>query len=171
LLKWIGIIFIMTATGYAGYQFSAGMKRRCKVLRQLLYVLQILQNEIIFCGTPLPQAFALVAVSTDGLWERVFARMAREMDHKKWLSPLAALEDGLHEDSDGILQSDTKDTLLELASGLGKYDHDSQVAALETARIRLSGILESLERERSIRGKTYGTLGICAGLSLVILLI
>lgn len=170
-MKWIGMIFVVISTGVIGLQFASSMKQRCKLVRQLLSTLQILKNEIVFCGTPLAQAFAMGAVSANGVVEQVFSSVARKMDQHKWLTPFAAMEQTLQELPNGVLENEVVDILKSLSSGLGKYDQDSQIQTLTCAKERLEHVLTEMEKERSIRGKTYEILGICAGLSIVILLI
>ena len=42
---------------------------------------------------------------------------------------------------------------------------------IEAARQEAETLLQNLERERSLKSRTYETLGICAGLAAVILLL
>lgn len=170
-MKLAGIIVILVSAGSVGFRIAAGLKKRCRMLQQLLAAIAVLQNEIVFCGTPLPQAFALAAVASYGPTEALFSAMAREMDRRRWLLPAAALDLAWREQPELQTEEELRQIFLALMSSLGKYDRDNQVHALETARNRLTDLLHGAEQERSIRSKTYEALGVCAGLALAILLI
>ena len=167
-MKLMGIVIIVASAGSVGFGIASSLKKRCALLRKLLSALQILKNEITFCATPLPQAFALIAASMDGMTARVFSAAAKDMDRRRWLTPQAALEKALEQES---VDAQLRDTLCSLGAGLGKYDRDEQARTIDLTQLRLEELLRNAERERSVRSKTYETLGICAGLALAILLI
>lgn len=170
-MKLVGMVFIMVSAGSVGIRIAVSLRKRCALLRQLLTAVQILQNEISFCGTPLPQAFALAAVSAEGVVERLCSAVAKEMDQRRWITPQAAMERAWKAEPDLAQELVLHEVLLTLAAGLGKYDRDSQIQTLERTKSRLEELLRTAEQERSIRSRTYETLGICAGLAMAILLI
>ena len=166
-MKLIGILFIVFSVGSVGFGIASSLKKHCVLLRKLLSALQILKSEIAFSATPLPQAFALVAASSDGMTARVFSAAAKDMDRRRWLTPQAALDKAMEQECPDRELRDA----LSLGAGLGKYDRDEQVQTMERTRLRMEELLRHAEQERSIRSKTYETLGICAGLALAIILI
>ena len=169
-MRMAGVVLIILSASSVGFRIARGLGKRCKLLRQLLAALTLLKQEIGMCATPLPQAFALMAVATDGPLETLFSVAAREMDRNRWASPLVAIKKGLTQTPELPEGDLATQTLLELAARLGKYDLESQLQGIDLASMRLSEELSRVERERSTRSKTYQTLGICAGLALAILL-
>lgn len=169
-MKLAGIVFILFSAGSVGYGVAAALKKRCRMLNQLLSALQLLSGEIGCCGTPLPQAFALMAVSAQGAPERIFSYVAKAMDQKRWITPQMAMRRALEQEPELPPDDPVVDILLELSAELGKYDRESQLAVLEKSRVRLEQLLQAVEQECSTRGKTYRVLGICTGISLAILL-
>lgn len=169
-MKYAGMVFVVVSAASVGLQMSASLRSRCRLLQQLLTAMQVLRNEISVCGTPLPQAFALMAVSTNGAVEHLCAYLAREMDARRWLTPLTAMEQGLLNDPVWKQEENVCGILRQCAVGLGKYDRTSQLQVIDQTASDLSALLKQTEQEHSIRGKTYRILGICAGLSMVILL-
>ena len=169
-MKYAGMAFVVISTASVGLQMSVALRNRCKLLRQLLSAIQILRNEISVCGTSLPQAFALMAVASRGSVEQLFAAIAREMDNRRWLTPVSAMELAL-QNNRVMMQDDHLCCILrQFASGLGKYDKDSQLQTIDMAANELSALLRHTEEDHSAHGKSYKLLGVCAGLSLVILL-
>ena len=108
-----------------------------------------------------------MAVPCENNLEQALSAAAKEMDKHRWMTPRAAMEQAVS----GAQGEPWSPILLELASLLGKYDMDSQLLAVDAARHRTEDALFTLEQERKQRAKTYEVLGVCAGLSLVILLI
>lgn len=166
-MKLAGIVFIVLSAGSVGYGMAVAMKKKCIVLRQLLDSLQVLKNEIALCGTPLPQAFALMAVSAEGELERIFSDVAKDMDQHRWVTPYASFQAAM----ETVSEEEISPILLSLARKLGKYDIDAQLQGIEMARCQTEELLQQLERERHVKSRTYETLGICAGLAVAILLI
>ena len=170
-MKLAGILFIVVSAGWVGLRIATSLRKRCHLIRQLLNALQVMGNEIGCCGTPLPQVFALMAISADGAVSRVFSSVAKTMDKQRWTTPRSAMEEALR--AEPLLGEDLAiaNVLLSLASGLGKYDRDSQMETLDKTRTELVLLLQSAEQECSVRSKTYEVLGICTGISVAILLI
>lgn len=170
-MKLAGIIFIILSTGSVGLRIASALRNRCRLLRQLFSSLQVMYNEIGCCGTPLPQTFALMAVSSDGVVSRVFSAVAKAMDKQRWLTPRSAMEEALKAEPILGQDRDVAELLLSLAAGLGRYDRESQLQTLDKSKRDLEALLQSADRECSVRSKTYEVLGICAGISVAILLI
>lgn len=170
-MKLAGIIFIILSSGSVGMRFAANLRKRCRLLRQLLASLQVMRNEIWYCGTPLPQTFALMAVSADGAVSRVFSAVAKAMDKRRWITPRSAMEEALKAEVILGEDRDAAELLLSLATGLGRYDRESQLQTLDKTKEDLETLLQAAIKECSVRSKTYEVLGICAGISVAILLI
>ncbi len=170
-MKLAGLIFIVLSAGSVGIRISASLRKRCRLIRQLLSAVQVMNSEIGCCCTPLPQTFALMAVAVNGSAARVFSVTARLMDKNRWMPPIKAMEQALQNERELGEDKELSEVLLALAAGLGKYDKESQLQILDRTKVRLEEILASAEKECSMRSKTYEVLGICTGISLAILLI
>ena len=96
-MRLAGIVLVVLSAGSVGFRIALALKKRCRLLRQLIAALQLLKNEIAVCATPLPQAFALMAVAVDGPLEQLFSAVAREMDRNRFLTPLMAVRQALRE--------------------------------------------------------------------------
>lgn len=166
-MKLLGILFVIATAGSAGFRIAGEGRKSCDMMRQLLSALQILRNEIAFCGTKLPKAMALMAVPCRDQLEAVLANTAREMDKCAWMTPLDALK---------RCTKDCKNEpfvpiLTDLMTRLGTYDTQAQLQSVDLAREQCEERLCLLEQENRKKGKLYETLGICAGVAVSILLI
>ena len=148
-MRMAGIVLIVLSAGSMGFRIAHFLRKRCRLLRQLLSALQLLKQEIGCCATPLPQAFALMAVSSDGSLEKLFSAMAREMDKNRWTTPLAAMRKALILVPELPEGDPAAQILLELAARLGKYDLESQLQGIDLAALRLGEELGRAEQERS----------------------
>jgi len=166
-MRMIGVLFIVLSAGSVGFRIAGSLSYKCKQARQLLNLLQILKNEISLCSTPLPQAFALLSVAAEGELKTIFSEVARAMDKQRWLKPETAMQTALEKTPLEPFGS----VLMELCAKLGKYDTEAQEQGIGAASMQTQALLQTLEREKSLKSKTYETLGICAGLALAILLI
>ena len=62
MLKGIGALLILASAAGIGVSFSNDLKGRCMELRLLKQMIYMLRGEIKYTKTPLPDAFASIAV-------------------------------------------------------------------------------------------------------------
>ena len=166
-MKVIGLIFIVAASSSVGFGMALSIQKERNLLLQMQRALQILRNEIAFCGTPLPQAFALVAAACSGYLECVFSDAAKQMDKHRWMTPACVMEQVMSNHRETAVS----EILQELAAGLGNYDLQAQLDSICNADVRAAELLQKTEQDGKAKAKIYETLGICGGLSVAILLI
>lgn len=165
--KWIGAVFIIVSCGCFGYAIASGYRRRERLLRQLLSILENMESELQYRLTPLPELARKTARETSGVLRDVFSNLARELD---WQSEadaagcMGAAMDKCHD-----LPPVLRRPLRQLGQTLGRYDLPGQVRGLEAVQDTCRRELLRLERGRDVRLRSYQTLGLCAGAALVIL--
>lgn len=165
-MKYLGIVFVLISSATVGFQMAESLKNKCSLLRCFLESLNVLEREIAICGTPLPQAFARMAGSSNGVLAEIYSETAKSMDRNPWVTPYDAVRTAVSDREDLLCQ-----LLLPLFQKLGKYDTDAQKQAVEAARRDTETVLEKLTEECHIKSRTYRTLGICTGLAVAILLV
>ena len=62
MLKGVGALLILASAAGIGASFSSDLKGRCMELRLLKQMIYMLRGEIKYTKTPLPEAFASIAV-------------------------------------------------------------------------------------------------------------
>ncbi len=170
-MKIIGILFVVISAASVGWRLSLSIRGRCLVLGQLIHGFRHMKSELSFHSTPLPQAFQKVAAVTTGQAREFFLWIGSEMEQKCWLTPLTAMEQASSQMTELPPADPVRQVLKDLGTGLGQFDLESQLQELELALNRLTEIRIHADKERTIRCRTYQTLGVCAGLALAILLI
>ncbi len=170
-MKLLGILFVVISASSVGWSLSMSVRRRCQVLSQLLSSLRYMKSELSFRSTPLPQTFAAMAEGAEGSVQSYFSVISSEMTQKCWLRPRTAMEMAAVRLTELPAGDPARQVLRELGNGLGKFDLESQLQEIDTALFRLEELRKHADGERTLRCKTYQTLGVCAGLALAILLI
>ena len=170
-MKIFGILFVILSSLSVGLRYSHIVQQRCTTIGQIILALRLLKSELSTHGTPLPEAFGLLAAATSGSTAAYFSSAAKEMNRNRWISPKESLRTAeIH-----LKEFGPKDPsiliLRDLSSGIGKFDMDSQLNSLENAITRFEILHRSAEQERSVHCRTYRMLGLCTGIALAILLI
>ena len=170
-MKIAGLVFVICASSWTGFRMANALRSKCQMIEQLLTAMQILYQEIVVCATPLPQAFAIVSVSSKGDIRLLFSEISKRLDQTRWLTPCAAMTACLDTIPSLINETEICDLLINFASAIGKYDRDAQKITIDQSKIRLETMRMQAEQNRSMKSKSYKVLGICTGLSVAILLL
>ena len=111
----------------------------------------------------------LGAAQCGGLLGRVFGSAADEMENQ--VAPDAA--SCFHMALEGLpeLPGALRDKLLLLGKSLGRFDLQGQLSGMEAVSQLCKRDLEGLLLNRDARLRSYTTLGLCAGVALVILFV
>ena len=161
MLKGIGALLILASAAGIGVSFSNDLKGRCMELRLLKQMIYMLRGEIKYTKTPLPDAFASIAVRMKEPFGSFLEELAKQMENPEngtfgelWQAQIKAQLSGTH------LKREDKEQLGSLGEVLGYLD-------LEQLELR---IRESQEAART-KQKLYQSLGVAGGIFLVILLV
>lgn len=148
---------------------ASAYRRREKLLRQLIRALQVMECELRYRLTPLPELTRLAARETGGALRDVLQLFARELDWQ--LSPDAnsCMKAALRRTRD--LPGSLRRLMLQLGRMLGRFDLSGQLQGLESVQAACQLELEALGKDRDIRLRSYQTLGFCAGAALAILFV
>ena len=167
-MKIIGIILIILSCGMFGYLRGISLKREIKALHDFIGILNVMECELNFKLTPLPQLCRSCAGHGKSL-EKLFLILADELESQ--IAPdvatcmKAAIEKCGYEST--LLIS----FLSELGHSFGKFDLKGQLTGIESVRVSCTKQLEILESGKDLRIRNYQTLGICAGAALAIILL
>ena len=170
-MKIAGIVFVVVSTVSIGLYFSHAVHVRCELIGQLIIALRLLKSEIFSHGTPLPEAFGTIAAATNDCTADYFSGAAKAMNQKPWISPSESLRMSEIHLSQIAENDPVRQILRDFSAGIGRFDLDNQLQCIESAIARLEALHYTAEQDKTVRCRTYRTLGLCAGLALVILLI
>lgn len=174
MIKMCGIILILTASAGIGFNLSNVMRLRLNELTELKKMILMLRGEIKYTGTPLGEAFGVIARRTKGIYSELFGQTAEELNELSgrtlpeiWKEQFTSelMKNGSH-----LNDKDMK-WLLQFAEGLGYLDKEMQIGTIELYVEQLDDMLEAGTRDFAKNSKLCKALGICAGLFLTIILI
>jgi stage III sporulation protein AB len=172
LVKLAGAGLIVLASSYAGMQVAAGYRRRPRQLRDLQTGLAVLQTEIEYGATPLPEALRAAAGAAGSGVGPILARTAQLLSIGHGTIPGEALRQAVREvGPETALGRADLEILLALAPALGASGRHDQVRHLQLARERLAGeeARAAEERDRYERVARYA--GVLSGLALALILL
>lgn len=158
MIRLVGCLLLASAGALGGYSRCRELKRRQRLLEELIGALGRLSAELTQLRTPLPQAFE--KLKSCGMFYLVGAGFGGEPLEKLWKRAAEAQ----------ALASRDRELLGSLGDVLGKYDAPRQCAEIELVRQQLTERAAALEREINTRGRHYAGLGAALGGILAVVL-
>ena len=170
MIRIFGAALLILGCGGLGLSAVNRLDGRVRDLRELSAGLEILQRELGWRLSPLPEALETAAGGTHGRAAQFFACCAQGAKQLAG-SPFRTLWSRGLERSPLWLSGEDRALLEQLGPILGRYDGDSQRQAVENALAGLGRRLTQAEDDRRRLGRVYGILGLTAGVFLAIVLI
>ena len=168
-IKLTGAILVILGCGSVGFMIAAACRQEEKSLRQLLCALDYMQCELQYRLTPLPELCRKVATTSEGYIRELFLSLAIELEDQITPDVERCVSHALS--SVPKLPALTGEAFKQLGVSLGRFDLDGQIRGLEGSRTTCRTSLEALTKDKSVRLRSYQTLGLCAGAALAILFI
>jgi len=167
--KWIGAGLIIAGCGGAGFSIAARHRMEVKLLKQLIWMLQNMKNELQYRLLTLPELCRKCGRETGGVLGIVFQNLAFALDRNS-----APDVDGCMAEVLGNLPSvppGIRAHLKRLGQILGRFDLVGQIEGLQNVLEACNESLEHLSKDQDARLRSYQILGLCSGAALVILLV
>lgn len=167
--KWIGALLIIAGCGGFGFSLAAAHRREENTLRKLISALDLMECELQYRLTPLPDLCRMAGQETTGCIREIFLRLSAELDAQIAPDVERCMTAALSGAPD--LPKHSYNAFVTLGATLGRFDLSGQLKGLEQVRAECRRQLEVLSTNREPRLRSYQTLGLCAGAALAILLI
>lgn len=167
--KWIGALLIILSCGGFGIRLASAHRREESALRQLIGALDLMECQLQYRLTPLPELCRQVGQENRGCVQRVLLSLATELDAQ--IAPEVSSCMTAAIGAVGDIPSVTKGALIMLGQSLGRFDLQGQLKGLEAVRSECRRYLSNMTNNRDQRLRSYQTLGFCAGVALAILLV
>ena len=119
--------------------------------------------------TPLPELLRHTAEEKNGVLGSFFLAIADELDRQVLPDVLSCVKAEYPARLDSFTH--LKTCLLLLGASLGRFNLSGQLKGLSSARVHCQQTIQEMKTNQDIRLRSYRVLGLCAGISLVILLI
>lgn len=165
--KWIGAILIIASCGGFGMMLAAAQRREESALRQLIGALDLMECELQYRLTPLPDLCRQAGQESKGCVRGVLLNLAEELEAQAAPDVGSCMGASLAMVKD--IPSKTKEAFSLMGQSLGRFDLTGQLKGLEAVRGNCRRELEALTANKDVRLRSYQTLGFCAGAALAIL--
>lgn len=172
MLKFIGCIFIVFSSSGLGYILGTKFSARVREIKLLKMSLQLLETEIVYSNTPLPDAFEIISKKSSIPIKYIFKNMSVKLKNKLYSTVSEAFESSLNETNEKLsLSKEDMEILKVFGCSIGNSDIEGQVKSFKMIIKQLEGQEAKAEESRNKNEKMYKNLGFLTGLALAILLL
>ncbi|BCJ85929.1 stage III sporulation protein SpoIIIAB [Effusibacillus dendaii] len=171
MIKLIGsTLVILAATGF-GLWRAGFYHERAKELQQLITALQMLETEIFYGATPLPEAFCRIGERIAGKIGLLLTESGQGLIHGDGRSAGRIFQENLLSFASKLhLKPQDFEILTALGHTLGNSDRTDQIKHIQLACTRLEAEASIAKDERDRFGKMWRYLGALTGLAVVIIM-
>lgn len=172
IVKIIGCILIIGACSYMGFFLGKQFNARLEQIRKLRSSLKMLETEISYSMNPLPEALYKVGMRIPGPVGVLYKYTAGLLEKNLGLPMEQVWRSGLNKlFKESSLKKEELDILDDFGLGLGGSDKEEQLKNLHLTQEHLRIIELNAESDRNKYERMYKTLGVLAGVALVLVLI
>ena len=171
MLKTIGMILILIASGTVGFGMARTVRRQQVQTVVLIDALLRLRHELQYRLTPLPDAFALLRVLPKREGAAFCSAMSARLQAARPCPDGYACRRAMAQTGGLQLTAGTRSALLALFDALGRYDLEGNLQMLELALDRLRAEARTIQSGSRARCKTYISLAVCTGLAIAVILV
>lgn len=166
-LKWIGAVLILVGCGGFGFSVASSTKRETHMLQDLLNALRMMESELQYKLTPLPELCRQAGKCSAGSVQEVFLNLARELDWQLMPDVGSCMAEAIEKSH--TLPKSVRKLFSQLGTCLGRFDLSGQLNQLEYVRTACEKELSAFASNQEIRLRNYRTLGLCTGAALAVL--
>lgn len=169
--KFIGIILIFTSFTYGGFYLALRCCQRTQQLNQIIQCLSALKTHIGYSALPLEQALLACCYGVDGYGSEIFKKMGNILRENNQISPCEAIQIAMKSVGTSLaLKDPERELLLYFSANLGSSGRKEQERYLEVIKNQFEKYEQEAIQIRNLNAKMYRYLGICSGITMIILL-
>lgn len=166
-IRWFGAALILSGCGGVGVRMASEIRQQEKMLAQIIHIVHLLESELQYRLSSLPELCRLASKESSGILRELFQKLSVRISRQEYDDASICMDIVLQEYP--TLPRSVRKHLRYLGRNLGRFDLPGQLQGLQTVRNACQTELSNLRKNSEIRQKSYQTLAICAGISLVIL--
>lgn len=172
MFKFIGCIFLILSSSGLGYIFGTRFSARVRELKLLKMSLQMLETEIVYSNTPLPDAFEITSQKSSAPIKYIFKSVSLKLKEKLYGTVGEAFEISLNDLKDKMsISKEDIEILKTFGYSIGNSDTEGQIKSFKMIIKQLEAQEIKAEESRNKNEKMYKNLGFLAGLAISILLL
>jgi len=167
IIKYIILLIIFLTSISIGFLLSNKYKQRVIELREIKNFLGILKTKIRFTYEPLPEIFSDILDNFEGNILEFIKITKTKMN----IMPAGIAWQEAIQEANFNLNEEDRNLLKKMGNLLGKTDIEGQLSEIEVTENFINKQIDKAEEEKGKNEKMYKTLGIVAGIGMVIILI
>ena len=171
MIRLFGASLVVLAASAAGFGFAKNVRLQCAQLDALSWALETMASEMSARLTPLPEIFLLLGSGAQKDVSLFFKTAAMALTTPPGCTVPVAFKRGFAAAMNFRPGEQAVQALYALSAGLGRFTLERQLAAIEQAKTAVTMELLSLQAQKQARCRSYGTIGVCAGLALAVILL
>lgn len=171
MVKLMGAAMVITAATGLGLWKADFYVERARELRQLITALQMLETEIFYGATPLPEAFCRLGDRIPGKIGSMLRETGLGLSRGDGKTAGQIFQEQIRNWNPRLhLRPQDQEILFALAHTLGHSDRSDQIKHIRLACARLAAEEATARDERERLGKMWRYLGVLTGLAAVIIM-
>lgn len=168
-MKNVFIILILVICSLLGGYFSGKLRKKCRFLKDIAYMLEELQLMVEFESAEVGEIIDRLA-KNKRLSELAFLKNISEEIHIG--SDIGSLwEKAVECQQYGFLNNEEKEFVKDMGRKLGKSDISGQVNTIKYEKLELEKMIRSADEDNCRKSKLYRSLGVLCGAFIVIMFI
>lgn len=171
MIRLFGAGLVALAAGAVGFGFARRVKTQCAQLDALVWALETMAGEMSARLTPLPEIFLMLGSGGQKEVSLFFKTAAMALMEPPGCTVPVSFKRGFAAAANFRPGEQAAQALYALSTGLGRFELERQLAAIEQAKGAVTRELLSLQAQKQARCRSYGTIGVCAGLALAVILL
>jgi stage III sporulation protein AB len=170
VMKAIGAGLVMVSSTGLGFRIARDFRERTRQLRALILSVRMLQSEIEYSVTPLPQALRRIAARSQAPLDQLFEVSAQALQDND-ITVMVAFQAGIAAcEARSALQVQDFEIMTEFGKTLGTSDRIHQSQHFEVTLSRLDGLEHEARESQRQHERMWQYIGVLTGLLLVVLL-
>jgi len=171
LLKILGSLMIIASSSLIGYTYGIKYSKRVKNLIYLQNCIQLLETEIIYSATPLPEALENIYRKGNKNVSFIFKDIKEYLTLNRSTSISKSFSYVFNSSKENLcLEGEDIEVFLSLGRSLGASDRFDQEKHFKTALIQIQIQQKGAEESKNKNEKLYKNLGVLAGFAIVLFL-
>ncbi|MGL4850046.1 MAG: stage III sporulation protein SpoIIIAB [Clostridium sp.] len=172
MFKYLWLILVFIFCSYTGFQIGRRYFKRYRNLVDVNKYIVMLQNEVLYKNTAIPEALAEISIKSEDSFSLVLSKVSTELKLGEKQSVYHAFKEVyINEKNNFYFEEDDEKVIGDFLRGLGESGIYGQEKIFEMAKINVEKNIKEADEISKKNSKMYSYLGVLIGAMLVIFLI
>ncbi|MGL5649806.1 MAG: stage III sporulation protein SpoIIIAB [Clostridium sp.] len=172
MFKYLWLILVFLFCSYTGFEIGRRYFKRYRNLVDANKYIVMLQNEVLYKNTALPEALIQMSFKSEGVFTDIFSKVSSELNFGEKYSVYDAFKEVyLSEKGNFYFEEEDEKIIGDFLKGLGETGIYGQEKNFEMAKLGIEKNIKEADEISKKNSKMYSYLGVLIGAMIVIFLI